>query len=341
MKAIFVEEPYLVVCKEVEPQSIKANEVKVKVKVAGICGSDIHTYKGIHQFRKPPVIIGHEIAGEVVEIGENVKKVKVGDRVTVEPQEGCGHCEPCLQGETNYCMNRAAPGINEWYGAMAEYFVAPEKSVFILPDELSYEQGVLAEPLAVGVHAVEKANIRPGDRVAIIGMGPIGLLSLIAAKAAGATTILAADIMDYCLESALKCGATITINIRDQNNWMEEAKALVDGEFDKVLVAAGVPGIVNNSLSLLRRGGKLVAIAMFHKEETIDIVQLQNQEKEVIGSFCYTHKDLKNAINLLRDGKVFEDVIISHQLSFEEAAKGFELVDKKWDQSLKVLIHFK
>lgn len=341
MKAVFVDHPYSVAVKDVEAQPIKDNEVKIQVKVAGICGSDINTYKGIHPFRKPPVIIGHEVAGDVVEAGKNVKKVKVGDRVTVEPQEGCGTCEPCLLGETNSCVDRGAPGINDWYGAMAEYFVAPEKSVLALPETLSYEQGVLAEPLAVGVHAVEKADIRPGDRVAVIGVGPIGLLTLAAAKSAGATTILATDIMDYSLESASKYGATVTLNTKGKEKWTEEAKQRVGGAFDKVFVAAGVPGVVNDALSLLKRGGRIATIAMFHKEETLDIVQLQNQEKEVIGSFCYTYKDMKNALSLLANGNVSDEVIVSHVLPVEKADKGFELVEKKLEQSLKVLIKFK
>ncbi|CAH1217355.1 Sorbitol dehydrogenase [Paenibacillus plantiphilus] len=340
MKAVYVDDAYTVVVKDVDIPEISANEVLIKVKVAGICGSDIHTYKGLHPFRKPPVIIGHEIAGEIVKIGEAVTKFQLGDRVTVEPQSGCGTCEYCLTGKVNYCVHRGAPGIGDWYGAMAEYFTAPEQTVFKLPDDMNYEQGVLVEPFAVGVHAVRKADIGVGDKVAVLGAGPIGLLAMAAAKAAGATTLMVTDVMDYALDSAVQMGATHTLNIMSKPEWMTEAKALVGGEFDKVLIAAGVPGIIDQSLALLRKGGRMVTIAMFHGTQTFDIHNLQNQEKEIVGCMTYTREDTISAIDLIGAGAVNEEAIITHRLTYEQAAEGFRLVDKKEDSSLKVLVTF-
>jgi L-iditol 2-dehydrogenase len=340
MKAVFIEDAYKVVIKDVDLPELSASDVLIKVKMTGICGSDIHTYKGLHLFRKPPVIIGHEIAGEVVKVGGAVTKFQAGDRVTVEPQSGCGSCENCLTGNVNYCGHRRAPGIKGWYGTMAEYFVAPEHCVFKLPDSMSYEQGVLVEPFAVGVHAVRKADIQLGDKVAILGAGPIGLLTLAAAKAAGATTVLVTDVIDYPLESALNMGASHTMNIKDKLDWTKEAKEAVGGEFDKVLVAVGVPGIVDNAISLLRKGGRCVTIAMFHGTQTFDIVNLQQGEKEIVGCMTYTREDMIAAIHLIAAGHVREEVIITHKLPYEQAAKGFQMVDKKEDCSLKVLITF-
>ncbi|MFF2889676.1 zinc-binding dehydrogenase [Paenibacillus sp. NPDC057967] len=340
MKAVYVDDAYTVVVKEVDKPKVGKNEVLIQVKAAGICGSDIHTYKGLHPFRKPPVIIGHEIAGEVVEIGGAVTKFKVGDRVTVEPQTGCGHCEYCLTGSVNYCTGRGAPGIGSWYGAMAEYFAAPEQTVFKLPDGMDYDLGVLVEPFAVGVHAVRKAGIQVGDKVAILGAGPIGLLAMAAAKAAGATTTLVTDVMDYALEIADQMGATHSMNIMNLPDWTEEAKAAIGGDFDKVLIAAGVPGIIDQSLKLLRKGGRIVTIAMFQGTQTFDIHNLQNQEKEIIGCMTYTREDTITAIDMLMAGAVNEQAIISHKLTCEQAAEGFRLVDKKEDQSMKVLVKF-
>jgi L-iditol 2-dehydrogenase len=340
MKAVYVEDAYKVVVKEVELPEVESNEVLIATKVAGICGSDIHTYKGLHLFRNPPVIIGHEIAGEVVKVGSDVQNFKAGDRVTVEPQTGCGKCDDCLTGKVNYCNNRKAPGIKGWYGAMAEYFSAPEETVFKLPDGMTYDQGVLVEPFAVGVHAVRKADVQLGDKVAILGAGPIGLLTVAAAKAAGATTILVTDVIDYALEAAEKMGATHSMNILNKNDWMSEAKKLIDSEFDKVLVAVGVPGIIDQSIALLRKGGKCVTIAMFHGTQTFDIVNLQQGEKEIIGCMTYTREDTLAAIDLLAAGHVNEEALITHKLSYGDAAKGFELVDKKEDSSLKVLVEF-
>ncbi|HZG86409.1 zinc-dependent alcohol dehydrogenase [Paenibacillus sp.] len=340
MKAVYVEDAYKVVVKEVDIPELAPNEVLIKVAAAGICGSDIHTYKGLHPFRKPPVIIGHEVAGEIVSVGAAVTKFQVGDRVTVEPQTGCGSCEYCLRGQTNYCGTRGAPGIGGWYGTMAEYFAAPEPTVFKLPDGMSYDVGVLVEPFAVGVHAVRKAGIEVGDKVAVLGAGPIGLLAMAAAKAAGATTTFVSDVMDYALDTASAMGATHTMNIMNVENWTQQAKELVGGEFDKVLIAAGVPGIIDQSLQLLRKGGRVVTIAMFHGTQTFDIHNLQNQEKEIVGCMTYTRADTLTAIDMLAAGAVNHEALISHKLSYEDAAEGFRLVDKKEDRSMKVLVTF-
>lgn len=339
MKAVFVETAYQIKVKEVEQPPVRSNDVLIKVKAAGICGSDIHTYKGLHPFRKPPVIIGHEVVGEVVQVGEAVKNIKVGDRVTVEPQTGCGTCQYCLAGRINYCENRGAPGVGDWYGTMAEYFVAPESCVLRLPDQMDFDQGVLVEPLAVGVHAVRKAGIQLSEKVAILGAGPIGLLTLACVKAAGATTILVTDVLDYCLQSAQKLGATHTLNVKEKVNWVEEINAQI-GPFDKVLVTAGVPDIINQALGLLRKGGRVVTIAMFHGEQSIDIANLQGTEKEIVGCMTYTREDTLAAIELLANGYVDTDVIITHKLPYEKAAEGFRMVDKKENSSIKVLITF-
>ncbi|MFD0958168.1 zinc-dependent alcohol dehydrogenase [Paenibacillus chungangensis] len=341
MKAVFVQDAYEVIVKEVDIPKLGDLEVLIKVKTAGICGSDIHTYKGLHPFRKPPVIIGHELAGEVVEVGAAVTKFQPGDRVTVEPQVGCGTCEYCLTGRVNYCEDRGAPGIGAWYGTMAEYFAAPEQTVYKLPEGMDYERGVLVEPFAVGVHAVRKAGISAGDKVAILGAGPIGLLAMAAAKAAGATTLLVTDVMDYALESASQMGATHTLNILHNAEWTEKARELIGGGlFDKVLIAAGVPGIVDQSLKLLRKGGRVVTIAMFHGDQTFNIHNLQNQEKEILGCMTYTREDFFIAIDLLAAGFVDDKALITHRLAPEQAAEGFRIVDKKEDRSLKVLVHF-
>jgi len=340
MKAVFVDDAYSVVVKEVEVPELLENNVLIQVKVAGICGSDIHTYKGLHPFRKPPVIIGHEISGEVVGVGTKVQTIKIGDRVTVEPQIGCGACDYCLEGQVNFCEKRTAPGIGDWYGTMAEFFVTPEQTVFKLPDTLSHEEGVLVEPVAVGVHAVRKGNIGIGDRVAILGAGPIGLLAMSAAKVAGATTTLVTDVLDYALEAAEKMGATHTLNIKDKSDWSNEAKELSGGMFDVVLVAVGVPGIIDQALSLLRKGGRIVTIAMFHGDQTFNIHNLQNQEKEIVGCMTYNRVDTQTAIEMLAAGVINTEVIISHRLSFEDAGEGFRMVDKKENASLKVIVTF-
>lgn len=341
MKAVFVEDAEKISVKDIEVPELKPNEVQIKVKVAGICGSDIHTYKGLHPFRKPPVVIGHEVAGEVVEVGASVTKFKIGDRVTVEPQIGTGESEGVMTGNVNYSDTRLAPGMGDWLGTMAEYFASPEEQVIKLPDSVSYDQGVLVEPLAVGVHAAFKADVQPTDRVAILGAGPIGLLTLIAVKAKGVKDIVVTDVLDYSLQVAKEMGASEVINIKDNTNWIHDAKQSLDkGSFDKVFITAGVPGIVNDSLHLLRKGGRVVTVAMFHGQQSVDIEQLQQNEKEIIGCMTYNRPDTEEALEIIASGKLDVEKVISHKLHYEEAGRGFTIVDKKKDKSVKVLVSF-
>ncbi|MEK4298606.1 alcohol dehydrogenase catalytic domain-containing protein [Oceanobacillus sp. FSL W8-0428] len=341
MKAVFVDDAEKVVVKEATLPELKENEVQIKVSVAGICGSDIHTYKGLHPFRKPPVIIGHEVAGEVVEVGEKVTRFKVGDRVTVEPQIGTGESEGIMTGNINYSDNRLAPGMGDWLGTMAEYFIAPEAQVLPLPDTVTYDEGVLVEPLAVGVHAAYKGEVQQTDRVAILGAGPIGLLTLIAVKDRGVENVVVTDVLEYSLEKAKEMGASSVINIKEKQNWVNEAKEVLDkGSFDKVFITAGVPGIVNDALNLLKKGGRVVTVAMFHGQQEIDIEQLQQNEKEVVGCMTYNRPDSEKALEIITKGELGVDKVISHKLHYEEAGKGFKMVDKKLDNSVKVLISF-
>ncbi|QQK75733.1 alcohol dehydrogenase catalytic domain-containing protein [Salicibibacter cibarius] len=340
MKAVFVENAEQVKVKEVNRPNIKSDEVLIKVIKAGICGSDIHTYKGLHPFRKPPVIMGHEVAGEVAEVGNDVSKVKVGDRVTVEPQKGTGESEGIMTGNVNYSDERLAPGMGEWLGTMAEYFVAPETLVLSLPDSVSYEKGVLMEPLAVGVHAAFKGEVHPSDRIAILGAGPIGLLTLAAVYARNVKSTLVTDVFDYPLDIARDMGARTTLNIGGKSNWVTEAKEIMGGSFDKVFITAGVPGIINQALHLLKKGGRIVTVAMFQDQQKIDIEQLQQNEKEIVGCMTYNRPDSEEALSIIEDNKIPLEKVISHQLPYEQAADGFRMVDKKEDQSVKVLINF-
>lgn len=340
MKAVFVEDAEKIEIKDIEKPKIKENEVLIKVAVAGICGSDIHTYKGLHPFRKPPVVIGHEVSGEVVEIGEKVTHVSVGDRVTVEPQLGTGESEGEMTENVNYSDERLAPGMKDWLGTMADYFVSPESIVIPLPDNVSYEEGVLVEPLAVGVHAAKKASIQPEDRVAILGAGPIGLLTLAAVQAEGAEATLITDVFDYSLNTASQLGAQKTLNIKNNSDWVTAAKKEIGGPFDKVLVTAGVPGIINESLKLLKKGGKVITVAMFHGPQEVDIEEVQQKEKEIIGCMTYNRPDTERAVEIIKQKQIPVDKVISHYLTTAQSAEGFRMVDKKEDESIKVLVRF-
>ena len=217
MRAAVLKDNYRIVLEDVKEPSPGPGEVKIQVRVTGICGSEVHAFKGTHPYRKPPVILGHELAGDIVEVGSDVEGLKVGDRVTVEPQIGCERCYMCRRGLNNLCESKIVLGTQEWPGSFAEYIIAPAKVVYRLPDGLSYEEGVMVEPLAVGVHAVRWSEMGLGDSVLVLGAGTIGLVTIMAARQAGARRIFATDVLDFNLAKAKELGATHTINVRQED----------------------------------------------------------------------------------------------------------------------------
>lgn len=255
MKAAVLQETYKIVLQDVPEVQPQAGEVKIQVKFTGICGSEIHAFKGTHPYRKPPVILGHELAGEVVALGSNVQGFAIGDRVTVEPQIACGECQPCSQGWTNLCDRKVVLGTTDWTGSFAEYIVAHQNVVYKLPDNLSYEQGVMVEPLAVGVSAVRRSEMKLGDNVLILGGGTIGLVTLMAAREAGAKQIFVTDVVDFNLDKAREVGATTTINVRNQDP-VKTILEQTDGRgVDLAFITAGVDQAVGQALQAVRKRG--------------------------------------------------------------------------------------
>lgn len=306
MKVAILSDVYKIDIKEIEKPKIKENEVLIRVKSSGVCGSDLHAYRGHHPFRKPPVILGHEVSGTVEEIGGMVDNIKIGDRVTVEPQLGCGECEYCFAGKYNLCINRRAPGIGNWDGSFAEYFVAPKRTVYKLTNKISYNEGALIEPLAVGVHAIRNADIKLGNTVAILGVGTIGLMSLIAAKNAGASRIYVSDLLDYNLAKAKELGADVIINTEDDNIFKIVEKEDPNG-VDKVIITAAFPIVWEEALQICKRNGRICIVGMFKEPVTIDFLKLLMEEKSICTSWLYLKKDFeisKESANHFRSNSI-------------------------------------
>ena len=248
------EERTIFTSKEPKPEP---HEVKIKVKAAGVCGSEVHAYNGTHPFRHPPAIMGHELAGEVVEVGSLVRRFQAGDRVVAEPQKTCGVCLYCQSTDYYLCRQKVVLGTTTWNGAFGEYVTAPEKIVYPLPDNMSFEEGALVEPLAVGLHAVRQSSVQIGSSVVIIGSGTIGLATMACAKAQGAGHIIAADVIDFNLETAKKMGATRVVNVKKEK-LAEIIKREVHPEGVEIgFDAAGYPAVVDDLLSVTRRKGEI------------------------------------------------------------------------------------
>lgn len=340
MKCAMLVDTHQLLIQEVEKPIPKPGEVLIRVKLTGICGSEIHAFKGTHPYRVPPVILGHELVGEVVEITPGIKNLRVGERVTVEPQIPCKDCRYCRKGDVNLCQSKIVLGTKEWTGSFGEYVVAPESEVYKLPDTITDKQGVMVEPLAVGIHAVEKANVRIGETCLILGAGPIGLMTLLSAKASGATNIIITDTIDHNLKVAKELGATDVINVKTKNI-IEEINMLTNGEgADAVFVTAGLNSVMLDALGCAAKTGRVILIALFEKSVDIEMFKIIGSELNIIGSIMYNKEDYKKAISLIEKRIVNVDPIITHVFSIDEVQKGMEMVDKKKDNALKVILVF-
>ena len=222
-----------------ELRPVEKREIKLRIRKIGVCGSDIHVYHGKHPFTTYPVIQGHEYSGEVVEVGEDVRGVQVGDKATARPQRVCGKCPPCIRGDYNICNNLKVEGFQA-PGTAQDYFILPQDRIMKLPDSLSYEQGAMVEPAAVGAHATARAENLKGRNVLVTGAGPIGNLVAQFAKARGASKVLITDLSEFRLRKAMECGVEFTCNVAMEKVADASQRAFGADGFDVVFECAGV-----------------------------------------------------------------------------------------------------
>jgi len=340
MKAAIIEKPGKVTIREVRRPGLKYGEVLVKVRVTGICGSEIHAYHGTHPYRIPPVLSGHELAGDIEAIGEGIQKFRVGDRVTVEPQIACKRCQYCLSGHYNLCTNKIVLGTKEWPGSLGEYITAPEEVVYKLPDHVSYEAGAFVEPLSVGVHAVRVAHLAKDDNVLIAGSGSIGLSVLGAVKNYSEGKIICSDVRDFNLDLARKLGAHEVLGA-SESDFVEKMDQFTGGKgVDTAFVTVGSVNAFEQSLQVTRKRGKTIIIGLFAEKTHIDLSYIVSNEKMVMGVLMYRRKDFEESLNFIASGKFSPGEIITHRLPIERAQEAFDLADKKSENVGKVMLTF-
>jgi 2-desacetyl-2-hydroxyethyl bacteriochlorophyllide A dehydrogenase len=343
MRAAFLEtERHLVLIEVPMPTIQSDDQLLIQVKTVGVCGSEVHAFHGTHPYRVAPVILGHEMAGDVLSVGEAVTRFEVGDRVVVDPQWTCGQCTYCRTGVINHCPSKKVLGTPAWPGAFGEYIIAPERSVFHLPDNLSYAQGSLIEPLTVAVHVVRQAGLVAGESVAILGTGSIGGLLAGVCRVYGAGPIITADIHQHCLDAAReRLGATHDF-LLPHEHLVDIVKGLTGGQgVDVVFVTADDVSLVNRSVDMAKRQGRIVLVALL----TVAPLQLMayeiiGKELHIVGSSMAHHDDVRKAIELAASGQVDVEAIATHLLPIEDAQRGMELVDTKDDGAIKVILSF-
>lgn len=312
------------------------DDVLIKVMSTGICGSEIHAYNGTHPFREPPSILGHEMVGVIECVGANVTEIEVGDHVTIEPQFGCDECEFCEKGFYHLCNNKTVLGTPKWEGSFAEYMTAPAKTVYKLPKNLPANIGVLTEPLAVGVHAVNLANVEKGDKVAILGAGPIGLLTAVAAHNKGAERIVITDAQEHNLEAGKALGISDTVNITKENV-VDYVKDHL-GSVDKVFLTVGFNSIVDDAFEIVTKRGKIISIAIFEGKTGIDLNRVFLSEIQLIGSSMYVKEDYEEAIDIVSQRKYPLEILSKHTFSLDETMAAMEAAATKKNGAIKVCI---
>ncbi len=314
--------------------------LKIKVSLAGICGTDLKEYTNgpiMIPHDKVPLTIGHEFMGNVAEVGKGVKGFKVGDRVSGVGYYYCGECYVCKKGLYNLCINQGFTGLST-DGCMAEYFLIPDYACYKLPDNVSDEQGALVEPLAVALHAVGQARLKQGDTVAIVGDGTIGLCSVLAAKAAGASGVFLVAKHSGRAELGERLGATAVINVMegDPVRQLHELTGFTDA--DAAIECAGRPDTPQLAIILIQRGGTAVIVGVFEKPSLIDFSTITFTEKRVVGSSIYIHEG-KAAIEMMAKKKIDPSPLISSIVPLEDAVeKGFEALINDKDTNIKVLL---
>jgi (R,R)-butanediol dehydrogenase/meso-butanediol dehydrogenase/diacetyl reductase len=332
---------------DVPQQEVQEKSVRIKVEWCGICGTDLHEYLAGPIFlpeekphpltnEKVPVILGHEFSGVVVEIGKGVTKVKVGDRVTVEPILSCGNCWACKDGKYNLCEKLGFHGLAGGGGGFSEFTVVKEDMVHKLPDQMSYEQGALVEPTAVAVHAVRQSKLKVGDRVAVFGAGPIGLLTIRAAKAAGASLIIAVELSEKRRNFAKKMGADIVLDPRE-TDVIQEIKNLTNGGVDVSFEVAGVEVVLNQAIESTKYDGQILIVSIWEKEAKIPPNSLVLKEREIKGILAY--RDIfPSVIQLIANGSINVDELITKKIHLDQIVEeGFETLVKEKDQ-VKILV---
>jgi (R,R)-butanediol dehydrogenase/meso-butanediol dehydrogenase/diacetyl reductase len=331
-----------------EPPSPPRGQVKVEVAWCGICGTDLHEYVGGPLYipvdaphpltrARAPVILGHELSGRVVEVGPGVSRVHVGDRVVLCPIIGCQECEWCTSGSMGLCTNIAFLGTSWHGGGFSQYVNVYDYMCYDLPPEVPYEVGALVEPFAATFRAVSRAEVRPGDTVAIIGSGPIGLMALQSARIAGAGQVVAFEPAARRQELALECGANAVVDPVKQDP-VAAIRDLTDGAgADVVVECAGIQATGMLAGRVARRRGRVVVMGVFERPAPLDYTDVVYGEKMIMGSMG-GYGVFDEAVQAMAEGKFNGQLLITGEIGLDAILGGFDALIRHKEENVKILV---
>lgn len=327
--------------RDIEIPKLKETDVLIKVEYVGICGSDVHylEHGKIGDFVVDgDFILGHECAGTVVEIGTGVKNLKIGDKVALEPGQTCGQCEFCKSGRYNLCPYVEFLATPPYHGCIMNYIAFPENMCFKLPDNITTKEGALVEPLAVGMHAAGQGGVKLGDSVVILGAGTIGLVTLLACKANGATDITVVDVLPKRLEYAKKLGATTVINALETDVFAEIDRLTNKMGVDVVIETAGSARTISQTPYLIKNGGCVVLVGMAPQDIIeYNFSKIMAKEAQIKSVFRYRNI-YPTAIKAIAKGIIDITGIVTHEFDFEDTAKAFDYVINNKQDVVKAVI---
>ncbi len=338
MKAIKLEKPWEVACVDLEKPVPKEGEALIRIKAAGICGSDIGAFRGTNGLVSYPRIIGHELAGEIVSIPENNKNgLKPGDKVVVDPYLYCGNCYPCSIGRTNCCNDLKVLGVHV-DGGMAEYYCHPADMLIKIPDGMTWEQAAMAEPLTISLHGIHRGGFKEGEYCAVIGAGTIGLVAGLVAQAYGGHAILL-DLVQERLDFAKSLGIEYTINSGKEDP-VERIREITGGVMaQQVMECSGANVAIRSTLDYVCHAGRITLTGWPKKETSLPTDMITKKEIDIRGART-SAGEFEEALDLIMTKKVDMMKILTKVISVEEAADTIIDIEKNPGNYLKVIVTF-
>jgi len=320
-----------------EPGTLKDHEVLLRIKKIGVCGSDIHVFHGKHPATPYPVVQGHEYSSVVEAVGKGVTNVVPGMKATARPQLVCGVCGPCRRGQYNACQELKVQGFQA-PGVAQDLFVVTDDRIVPFPDSMTFEQGAMIEPAAVGAHSTSRTTGLEGKNVVVSGAGTIGNLVAQFARARGARKVLITDVSEYRLDIARQCGIDGTANVKE-SSFEDSVKAFFGDEgFQVGFEAAGVQSSLDVLMQFIEKGGDVVILGVYSQNPVVNMFYLGEHELNVFGSMMYRQEDYEKAVEMIASGKIITAPLLTRNFPFASYLEAYHFIENQGDKTMKVMI---
>lgn len=340
MRQAIMTSPGRIEFREIEKPEIRDDQVLIRVKRIGVCGSDIHVYHGTHPYTSYPVVQGHEVSGIIAEMGHGVQGRALGDKVTFTPQITDGTCYQCRHGAYHICDSLKVMGF-QTDGAAAEYFPIDADKVLKVPASVSLDEAAMIEPTSVAVHALRRAGDVKGKKVLVLGSGTIGSLVGQVARASGAGAVINADISDYKLDKAKACGLRHVVNTHREDLSETITRIFGPDRADLILECVGAQETIDQAIENARKGTTIIVVGVFGEKPRVDLGLVQDHELNLVGTLMYQRSDYERAIELVESGKMHLQEMITHRFDFRDYLDAYRAIEDSEGRYMKVMIELK